>query len=164
MESIVVAGGCFWGVEEYFRRLNGTVSTKVGYAQGTKGEPTYQEVCQHKTGHAEVVMVNFEAPLTLEKVCEHLFRIIDPTSLNKQGNDRGEQYRTGFYYSTDEQKELIVKYIEERQKEYTKKIVVEVEPLEIFWDAETYHQKYLIKNPMGYCHVDFSKIKPEELK
>lgn len=164
METIVVAGGCFWGVEEYFRRLKGTVATKVGYAQGTLEDPTYEEVCAHTSGHAEVVMVTFEAPLTLEKVCEHLFRIIDPTSLNKQGNDVGEQYRTGIYYENEAQKAVIENYIQKRQADYKHKIVVEVQPLVHFWDAETYHQKYLVKNPTGYCHVDFRKIKPEELK
>lgn len=164
MKEIVVAGGCFWGVEEYYRRLAGTLETKVGYAQGHLNQPTYEQVCDHTSGHAEVVWVRYEAPLTLEKVLDHLFRIIDPTSLNRQGHDIGEQYRTGVYYVDDADAATIEAFIAERQKAYAKPIVVEVDRLHTFWDAETYHQNYLVKNPSGYCHVDFRKIKPEELK
>ncbi|MGL5978522.1 MAG: peptide-methionine (S)-S-oxide reductase MsrA [Erysipelotrichaceae bacterium] len=164
MKEIVVAGGCFWGVEEYFRRLKGTLQTKVGYAQGHLDHPNYQAVCTDETGHAEVVWIQYEAPLTLEKILDHLFRIINPTSINRQGNDIGSQYRTGVYFKQPEDETVIQAYIAKRQVDYTKPIVVEVQALQAFWDAETYHQTYLVKNPNGYCHVDFSKIKPEERK
>jgi len=103
MKKLVVAGGCFWGVEEYYRRLIGTEATRVGYAQGIKADPTYQEVCTGLTNHAEVVEVTYdETVLPLTKVLEHLFRIIDPTSLNRQGHDIGTQYRVGVYPTNDE--------------------------------------------------------------
>lgn len=165
MKKIVIAGGCFWGVEEYFRRLNGTYGTQVGYAQGAKDEPTYQEVCSGFTHHAEVCEVTYEETmLPLEKVLEHLFRIIDPTSLNKQGGDVGTQYRVGVYPQNEEDRRICQEYVAKRQADYKKPLVFEVEFLKQFWTAEVYHQKYLVKNPGGYCHVDFRKIKPEELK
>ncbi len=165
MKKIVLAGGCFWGVEEYFRRLNGTYETRVGYAQGTIEEPDYRNVCSGKTHHAEVVEITYEENmLSLEKILEHLFRIIDPTSLNKQGNDKGTQYRVGVYPETEEDLKIAQVYVASRQKDFTKPIVFELEYLKKFWDAEFYHQKYLVTNPGGYCHIDMHKIKPEELK
>lgn len=165
MKKIVVAGGCFWGVEEYYRRLNGTYETRVGYAQGKTETPDYKAVCSGRTLHAEVVQVTYEENiLSLPKVLDHLFRIIDPTSLNKQGNDIGTQYRVGVYPESEEDFKIAEEYIASRQKDYVKPIVFELEYLTKFWDAETYHQEYLVKNPGGYCHVDFRKIKPEELK
>ncbi len=165
MKEIVVAAGCFWGVEEYFRRAKGINKTKSGYSQGHKLDATYQEVCEQTTGHAEVVWLTYDPDIiSLEKICEHVFRIIDPTSLNKQGNDVGSQYRTGFYTIDDEDIKQINVFIEQKQKEYKKKIVVEVEPLRNFITAEDYHQMYLIKNPNGYCHVNMNLLKPEEKK
>ncbi|MBN1469386.1 MAG: peptide-methionine (S)-S-oxide reductase MsrA [Fusobacteriaceae bacterium] len=163
MDSIVLAGGCFWGVEAYFKRVKGVIGTRVGYAQGEKENPTYKEVCEGDTGHAEVCDVIFdENEISLEKILEHFFRIIDPTSLNRQGGDEGPQYRTGIYCNTNDRLEEIKEIIKEVQKKYEEKIVTEVDILDIFYDAEEYHQEYLQKNPSGYCHVDFSLIKPEE--
>ncbi|TFG83677.1 MAG: peptide-methionine (S)-S-oxide reductase MsrA [Erysipelotrichales bacterium] len=165
MKKIVVAGGCFWGVEEYFRRLNGTYGTRVGYAQGTTELPDYKNVCSGRTLHAEVVEITYEERLlNLEKILEHLFRIIDPTSLNRQGNDAGTQYRVGVYPETKEDYEIAQNYVNLRQRDYAKPLVFEVEYLKKFWEAETYHQEYLVHNPGGYCHVDMHKIKPDELK
>ncbi len=165
MKKIVVAGGCFWGVEEYFRRLKGIESTRVGYAQGHLADPTYKDVKAQVSGHAEVVEVYYDRTIiSFEKILEHLFRIIDPTSLNKQGEDEGTSYRTGIYYETDEELNRINEFINSVKNNYEKEIVVEVEKLDKFFDAEEYHQKYLVVNPTGYCHVDFSKIKDEELK
>ena len=164
-KKIVVAGGCFWGVEEYYRRLKGVVSTRVGYAQGFKIDPRYEEVKKHLTGHAEVVEVEYEPSLiTLEAIFDHLFRMIDPTSFHRQGVDIGSQYRTGIY-TTNKQDELAARnFIAGRQKDYPQPIVVEIEELKRFYDAEEYHQAYLVKNPEGYCHVDFSKINKNEAK
>jgi peptide-methionine (S)-S-oxide reductase len=163
--KIVVAGGCFWGVEEYYRRLKGTISTRVGYAQGNLKDPSYYEVKTGTTNHAEVVEVTYDSTvISLPQILDHLFRMIDPTSLNKQGGDIGTQYRTGVYYLEEKDRLIIEQFIQEKQKEYSAKIVVEVQKLILFYDAEDYHQKYLIKNPRGYCHVDFSTIKPEEKK
>lgn len=163
MRSIVLAGGCFWGVEAYFKRVKGVLATRVGYAQGTKDNPSYKEVCEGNTGHAEVCDVIFdEEIISLEKILEHFFRIIDPTTLNRQGGDEGPQYRTGIYCNIKEDIPEIEKIIEEEQKKYKDKIVTEIDALDMFYDAEDYHQEYLQKNPDGYCHINFSLIKPEE--
>ena len=163
MRSIVLAGGCFWGVEAYFKRVKGVLATRVGYAQGTKDNPSYKEVCEGNTGHAEVCDVIFdEEIISLEKILEHFFRIIDPTSLNRQGGDEGNQNRTGINCNIKEDITEIEKIIEEEQKKYKDKIVTEIDALDMFYDAEDYHQEYLQKNPDGYCHINFSLIKPEE--
>jgi methionine-S-sulfoxide reductase len=163
--KIVLAGGCFWGVEEYYRRLKGVVGTRVGYAQGFRIDPVYTDVKKQLTGHAEVVEVEYDPSLiSLPLIFNHLFRMIDPTSFHKQGGDIGSQYRTGIYTNTNEDLQVAQQFIREQQTLYSKPIMVEVEQLKKFYDAEDYHQEYLVKNPEGYCHVDFSKIKPEELK
>lgn len=165
IREIVVAGGCFWGVEEYYKRLKGIISTEVGYAQGVTEEPTYEAVCTMETDHAEVVKIQYDATLiSLEKILEHLFRIIDPISLNQQGGDVGTQYRTGIYYIDRFDAATIKKFIANEQQAYGAPIAVEVEPLKHFWHAEEKHQDYLQKNPTGYCHVNFALIKPSELK
>ena len=163
--KIVVAGGCFWGVEEYYRRLKGVEGTRVGYAQGFRIDPVYQDVKKQLTGHAEVVEVEYNPQvISLEKIYDHLFRMIDPTSFHRQGVDVGSQYRTGIYFEQPSDGETARQFIASRQKNYPRPITVEVEPLKKFYTAEEYHQLYLVKNPEGYCHVDFTKIKPEELK
>lgn len=165
IKEIVVAGGCFWGVEEYYQRLKGVVDTKAGYAQGDHPHPTYEIVCKGDSNYAEVVKVFYDSNIiNLKTILEHLFRIIDPTTLNRQGNDIGVQYRTGIYYSDPNDKIIIDAFLNEKQKHYSKKIVVESKPLTTFYLAEEYHQKYLQKKPSGYCHVDFSKINSAELK
>lgn len=164
-KTVVVAGGCYWGVEEYYRRLEGIIDTQVGFAQGHTENPNYEEVCAADTNHAEVVFLSYNpAAISLEAILDHLFRIIDPTSLNKQGNDVGTQYRCGVYYTTDDEKQTITDFIKQKQADYKRPIVVEVEHLNTFWSADEYHQKYLVKNPSGYCHVDFSVINNDELK
>lgn len=157
-KEIYLAGGCFWGVEGYFAQLDGVISTKVGYSNGQTAETTYQQI--KKTDHAEVIYLQYDnSVLPLNDVLRHYFRIIDPVSINKQGGDRGRQYRTGIYYVDEETREEVVEFIEELQKNYTKKIAVEVEAVNNYIDAEEYHQKYLEKNPTGYCHVDLSLAK-----
>lgn len=164
-KRIVLAGGCFWGVEAYYQRLNGIIKTEVGYANGNIENPTYEQVCSGEATHAEVVSVVYDNSLiSLEKVLEHFFRMIDPYSLNKQGNDVGIQYRSGIYYENDEDHETVKTFIANKQKDTNKKIVVEVLKLQNYYLAENYHQDYLIKNPTGYCHIDLSLIRPEELK
>lgn len=165
IKEIVLAGGCFWGVEEYYRRLKGVSKTEVGYAAGNTVNPTYQEVCSQTTNHAEVCKVTYDDTIiTLEKILEHLFRIIDSTSLNKQGGDVGSQYRTGVYYLDKNDESTIKNYIMRQQQNYEKQIVVEVNALITMYSAEDYHQLYLVKNPTGYCHVNMSLIKKDELK
>jgi len=165
MKKIVIGGGCFWGVEEYYRRLKGIEATRVGYAQGITENPSYQDVCSGRTKHAEVVeLIYDENVISLNKILEHLFRFIDPTTLNRQGHDIGTQYRVGVYYEDEGDAQIAREYIRGKQADYKKPIVLEVEKTGIFYDAETYHQKYLIKNPGGYCHVNMRLIKPEEMK
>ena len=163
MKKIWLAGGCFWGVEAYFRQIKGVLKTQVGYGQGTTTEPTYQQVCSGVTGHAEVCEVSYDAKvLPLTKVLEHLFRIIDPTMLNQQGADRGTQYRTGIYYSAEADKSIIADFMKQMGEKYVDALVVEVEPVTNFYLAEEYHQAYLQKNPGGYCHVNLQAVKPDE--
>lgn len=162
---IILAGGCFWGVEAYYQRLKGILTTNVGYANGNIENPTYEQVCSGVATHAEVVEVIYnDSEISLEKVLEHFFRMIDPFALNKQGNDIGIQYRSGIYYENLEDKLVIEKFLKTEQSKYKKPFAVEVKPLKNYYLAENYHQDYLIKNPTGYCHINLNIIKPEELK
>ncbi len=152
--EIYVAGGCFWGVETYFQLMEGILETEVGYANGKTKTTEYYEL--KNTGHSETVYLKYDKNrLSLRRIMEALFRIIDPTSLNRQGEDAGIQYRTGIYFVGEEEDEIKA-FISERQKDYTKKIAVEVQPLKNFVRAEEYHQNYLKKNPNGYCHIDLN--------
>lgn len=165
MKKIWLAGGCFWGIEAYFRQLKGVEGTRVGYGQGATQDPAYEEVCSGETGHAEVCEITYdETVLSLKTIMEHLFRIIDPVSLNRQGADRGTQYRSGVYYREEEERKVIIDFIKEQQPFYSAPIVVEVEPLSCFYPAEAYHQNYLQKMPHGYCHINLRLAKPEEKK
>ncbi|MDY3331090.1 MAG: bifunctional peptide-methionine (S)-S-oxide reductase MsrA/peptide-methionine (R)-S-oxide reductase MsrB [Pelistega sp.] len=157
-ETIYFAGGCFWGIEAYFQRINGVVDAVSGYANGNTANPSYQDVIYRKTGHAETVKVTYDIDkITLAELFEHYFRIIDPTSLNQQGNDRGIQYRTGIYYTNPDYEAIVAAALTREQQQYKKPIVVENKRLENFYPAEEYHQDYLIKNPNGYCHIDLNK-------
>ncbi len=165
MKKLWLAGGCFWGVEAYFHQLKGVLQTRVGYGQGQKENPTYPEVCSGTTGHTEICEIIYdEEKLSLVKVLEHFFRIIDPTTINGQGPDRGTQYRTGIYYTNEEEKEVILTYVQGVQTAYTKEIVVEIEPLTSFYLAEEYHQQYLEKTKGGYCHINLMLAQAEERK
>lgn len=157
MREIALAGGCFWGVDEFFSRKEGILTTKSGYSNGHKLNPTYEEVCTGTTGHAETVYITYDENLiNLETILLKFFKVIDPTSMNKQGNDVGTQYRTGIYFIHPEDEAKALEFIAKMQTKYTKPIVVEVEALSNFFDAEEYHQDYLKKNPRGYCHIDLS--------
>ncbi|MDL2280661.1 peptide-methionine (S)-S-oxide reductase MsrA [Selenomonadales bacterium OttesenSCG-928-I06] len=154
IKKIYLAGGCFWGVEKYFSSIDGVVNTSVGYANGKTLNPTYEDVCYKDSGHAETIEIEYDDNLiNLEFLLEMYFKIIDPTSLNRQGPDVGTQYRTGIYYLNETDKPIILKSIENLQKDYNDFILVEVKPLEHYFKAEEYHQKYLDKNPNGYCHI-----------
>lgn len=157
--DIYLAGGCFWGVEEYFSRIPGVVATEVGYANGHTQDPSYQEVCTDTTGFAETVRVTYDpTAVSLVTILEHYFMIIDPLSLNRQGNDRGTQYRTGVYYVDEESHEVARQVFDREQEKYQSPMVVELEPLTCFFAAEEYHQDYLKKNPAGYCHITFETL------
>lgn len=158
IQEIYLAGGCFWGVEAYMERIHGVVDAVSGYANGNTTNPSYEDVIYRGAGHAETVRVKYDAnEISLETLLKYYFKIIDPTSVNKQGNDRGTQYRTGVYFVNKDDENIVEKEIEVQQKSYSKKIAVEVQPLKGFYLAEEYHQDYLKKNPNGYCHIDLSK-------
>lgn len=162
LKDIYLAGGCFWGVEAYMARIFGVADSVSGYANGRTENPTYEEVCRKNTGHAETVMVSYDPDrVSLKTLLNWFFKIIDPTILNRQGNDVGSQYRTGIYYTNEADLPIIQSVIAEEQKKYDKKIITEVQPLTRFYRAEEYHQDYLEKNPNGYCHVDFSILKEQ---
>ena len=155
MKEIILAGGCFWGVEEYFRRINGVIETEVCYVNGRTENPTYESICRGNTYFAEAVKIHFdESIIKFEDILINFFEIINPTSLNKQGNDVGSQYRSGIYYQNDADAIIAKNFIITKQKEFDKKIVTEVVPLSSYYKAEDYHQKYLVKNPNGYCHLN----------
>lgn len=163
LSEIYFAGGCFWGTEHFMKQINGVKSTEVGYANGYTENPTYQEVCTGDTGFAETVKVSYDPQeVDLKLLLELYFKTIDPTSLNRQGGDQGTQYRTGIYYVDKKDLSTIRTVMDEVAKNYNKPLVVEVEPLANFYNAEGYHQDYLDKNPGGYCHLspdlfDFAK-------
>ena len=157
--TIYLAGGCFWGVEAYMSRIEGVIDAQSGYANGNTDNPSYEDVIQRDTGHAETVKVRYDSSrLTLEELLVYFFRIIDPTSLNRQGNDIGTQYRTGIFYTDPSDQPVIERRINDEKEKYDQPIVVEVEPLRHFYPAEDYHQDYLEKNPYGYCHIDLSSV------
>lgn len=165
MKVIYLAGGCFWGVENYFYNLKGVVDTKVGYANSTIINPSYDSVCTGKTQATEACRVTFdESLISFEKLLNHFFSLIDPTVINRQGNDIGSQYRTGIYYIESLDEEFLSNYIKNKQKEFKEKIVTEVLKLNNFYLAEEYHQDYLIKNPNGYCHclLEINELKQSE--
>ena len=153
MKTIYLAGGCFWGVQKFFDQFDGVITTEVGYANGPEEAPSYQDVCQ-SSGHAETVKIVYdESRITLTDLLNYYFMVIDPLSINKQGNDAGIQYRTGIYYTDEEQlSEARQVYAAEEEKAGAS-LAVELEPLQNFFTAEEYHQKYLVKNPGGYCHI-----------
>lgn len=164
LEDIWLAGGCFWGVEAYMARVYGVYDVTSGYANGNTENPSYEDVTRRDSGHAETVHVQYDPDLvSLEKLLSHYFMIIDPTLLNQQGNDRGEQYRTGVYYENEADRAVIEEVMAGEAPKYDDPIVTEVEPLEHYYLAEEYHQDYLEKNPDGYCHVEFDTLEDQEV-
>ena len=158
-KEIYFAGGCFWGLEEYLSRLVGVVHTEVGYANGTPSQVSYEQVCTGLTGHAEIVRTRYDKKrIGLERLIELYFQAIDPFSVNRQGADIGSQYRTGIYYTDKNDQAVIDRAIAGAQKKYERPIAVECAPLSCFCRAEEYHQKYLQKNPGGYCHIDIDRL------
>lgn len=157
MREIYLAGGCFWGVDAYMGRIDGVVETSVGYANGNKENPSYEEVCTGITGHTETTYLKYDENIvSLEEILNKFWNIIDPTLLNRQGGDIGNQYRTGIYYLDEKDLEIINKTLEVQKEKYDRPIVTEIMPLKVFYKAEEYHQDYLKKNPGGYCHIDLN--------
>lgn len=152
-ESVIFAGGCFWGVEEFFRKVNGVTETGVGYSGGKAVNPTYAEVTTGKTGHAESVEVIFDPEkVSFEKLLDLFFKMHDPTTLNAQGNDKGTQYRSAIFYRTEAQKIAAEKFMKkvEQSKAWKAPLTTELAAAGPFYEAEEEHQKYLLRNPNGY--------------
>jgi methionine-S-sulfoxide reductase len=156
MSEIYFAGGCFWGTEHYFKQVRDVISTSAGYANGNIDNPTYEQVYTDTTGYAETVHIVYDPKIvSLTLLLELYFRSIDPTSLNRQGNDYGTRYRTGIYYTSEEDISTIHDVYQGTERIIGEQVMVEVEPLRNFYPAEEYHQDYLDKNPRGYCHIPF---------
>ena len=153
MKTIWLAGGCFWGMQKFFDQFEGVLRTEVGYANGPDKAPSYEEVCAD-SGHAETLRIDYdETRISLTELLKYYFMVIDPLSVNRQGHDEGIQYRTGIYY-TDETLLPEIRTVWQAEEEKAgAKLAVELEPLRNFFSAEEYHQKYLDKNPGGYCHI-----------
>lgn len=152
--EIWLAGGCFWGLEKYLDGVHGVIATDVGYANGHTENPTYQAVCSHKTGYAETVRAVYDpSAVSLGFLLDLYYKVIDPTSVNRQGNDAGDQYRTGIYYTDPADLPVIEVSIDALGASLSAPVAIEVEPLASYYLAEDYHQKYLEKNPGGYCHI-----------
>lgn len=154
-ETIYLAGGCFWCTEAVFDRVRGVTDVESGYANGQTPNPSYEQICTGRTGHAEVVKLEFDpAVISLRDLLLIFFGTHDPTTLNRQGNDAGTQYRSGIYTTSDEQAEVARALIAQMTAEgaYDAAIVTEVQPLSSYWPAEDYHQDYFAQNPnQGYC-------------
>ena len=156
-QTIYLAGGCFWGVDAYFKNIGGVVETEVGYTNGNTTETYYENL--KNSDHAETVKVTYDDSLiTLSKLLEYFYYIVDPFSVNKQGADTGRQYRTGIYATDKTKLEEVESFIDNKQKDEDQKIQIEVEEIKNYIKAEEYHQDYLKKNPNGYCHVNLLDV------
>jgi len=153
-ETATLAGGCFWGVEELVRKLPGVVDTTVGYAGGTLDNPRYEDVKKGRTGHAESLQIVFDpSKISYDEILDFFFRLHDPTTANRQGNDIGTQYRSAIFFHDDAQREAAQRAIQRAQPKWPRPIVTEVVPFTNFYEAEDFHQDYLQRNPHGYtCH------------
>lgn len=155
--EIYLAGGCFWGVQAYFDRMIGVEYSEVGYANGKTAKTDYHSL--RETEHAETLYLVYDPEkISLEQILGYYYGIIEPTVLNRQGNDIGRQYRTGIYYVDEADKALIEAVTAKEQEKYAEPIVTEILPLTNYMRAEEYHQDYLVKNPNGYCHIDLSNV------
>jgi peptide-methionine (S)-S-oxide reductase len=154
LEKATFAAGCFWGVEAEFRNLDGVTATAVGYAGGHTSEPTYRDVCNHTTGHAEAVRVEFDpAKISYERLLEEFWRLHDPTQLNRQGPDVGDQYRSAIFFHSPGQEEVAKRSRDAAQDGVKRPIVTEITPATMFWPAEEYHQRYFEKNGISSCRI-----------
>ena len=153
MKTIYLAGGCFWGTQKFFDQFDGVLETEVGYANGPTANPSYQDVCA-SSGHAETVRIVYdETRISLTELLDSFFLAVDPLSVNRQGPDEGVQYRSGIYYTEEAQRPEIEARMQREEAAVGRKLAVELLPLANFYPAEEYHQKYLDKNPTGYCHL-----------
>ncbi len=162
MKTIYLAGGCFWGLEKYFSLVKGIFKTEVGYANGTIDRPSYEDLKSGLDDAAETVKIEYDdSIISLEKIIELYLRVVNPYSYNEQGGDKGVQYRTGIYFTEATEKSSIIKYLQQNIEETHH---IEVKPLTKYFAAEQYHQNYLDKHPQGYCHIDMTKLRTDEMK
>jgi peptide methionine sulfoxide reductase msrA/msrB len=160
-DTAVFGAGCFWGVQYYYDQVPGVLETQAGYTGGDLDNPTYEDVLSHTTGHAEALKIVFDpSKVSYETLLKHFFRLHDPTQLNRQGPDIGENYRSAIFYQNDEQKQAAQAMIDELNKsgKYHKPIATTLEPAGKFWPAEDYHQKFTAKTGRGACHVDYAPV------
>ncbi len=159
MQQIMLGAGCFWGVQYYLDQIPGVTETIVGYSGGSTENPTYEEVCSQTTGHAEVVLVSFDpSVLALETLLRHFFRLHDPTQLNRQGPDVGDNYRSAIFCTSSDQLETAEQVRQEQQSQYVEAIVTEIAMAGPFYPAETYHQKFSERTGRGLCHVPYEPL------
>ncbi len=161
LETATFAGGCFWGVEEFFRKIPGVMETKVGFTGGTVENPKYDDTHDGHTGHAEAVEIKFDPEkVTYEFLLDQFFKMHDPTTKNRQGNDTGSQYRSAIFYQNEKQKAAATAFMQkvENSKAWKAPLVTELKPAAKFWKSEEEHQKYLVKNPGGYDNHFLRKI------
>jgi len=152
----LLGAGCFWGVQHYFDQVPGVTGTVVGYTGGDAQNPTYEMVCSGKTGHAETVSIEFDGQIVdYETLLQHFFRIHDPTQINRQGPDIGDQYRSVIFYTNDAQLQIAQAMIEGKKQAYAMPIATELRPASAFYPAEEYHQKFTQKTGRGACHVSY---------
>ena len=154
MQQAIFGAGCFWGVEAAFAEMAGVTATEVGYSNGHTDKPTYEDVCSHTSGHAEVVRITFDpTKIEYKTLVEKFFDLHDPTQLNRQGPDVGDQYRSAIFYTSPEQEKIAKEVMAASASKFKRPIVTVIEPAQTFWRAEEYHQQYFAKRGGGSCHV-----------
>jgi methionine-S-sulfoxide reductase len=161
MEEAIFAAGCFWGVQYYFDQVPGVTETEVGYIGGHTQNPSYEAVCSHTTGHAEATRIVFDPKkISFKTLLMQFFRMHDPTQMNRQGPDVGDQYRSAIFYKDDAQKQAAQKVIDELNQsgKFKKPIVTSLEPADKFWPAEAFHQKFTDRTGHGMCHIDYAPV------
>lgn len=162
LERAIFAAGCFWGVQYYFDQVPGVAHTTVGYTGGHTKNPTYEEVCAHRTGHAEAVLLEFDPKIvSFETLVKHFFRMHDPTQLNRQGLDVGDNYRSVIFYFDEVQKATAERVRSQTQPKLSEPIVTQVAPVEKFYKAEDYHQKFTERTGRGACHIPYEPIRTD---
>ncbi|MEI6751159.1 MAG: peptide-methionine (S)-S-oxide reductase MsrA [Candidatus Saccharibacteria bacterium] len=159
-QKALLSGGCFWGVQYYFDEVPGVQKTTVGYTGGHTKNPTYEEVCTHTTGHAEAVLIEFDPlKVSYDNLLKHFFRLHDPTTLNRDGPNIGDSYRSAIFYFDNLQKISAQNVLRACQSDYKDPIVTEITPASEFYEAEDYHQKYTERTGVGFCHKPYEPIK-----
>lgn len=162
-ETAIFAAGCFWGVQYYFDQVPGVLETRAGYTGGTTDRPTYEDVLTHTTGHAEAVEIIYDpAQVSYDVLVRHFFRMHNPTQLNRQGPDVGDNYRTAIFTTSPEQQTQAEQGKQAAQADWQEPIVTEITPADTFWPAEAYHQKYTERTGHGMCHIPYEPIEGEQ--